>query len=123
MSNLSEEFKRILVDNFCEEWRIYKMKNEQYLLSKLSEGCSKVVTVACEASQYGLSDRVYHTGSKTNEERVADEVLNVIAAIEVLQESNLVDFNRVFSNGAEKEVKKMKEEIIRQMKVATSSGE
>lgn len=123
MNSSLEEFKQVLTDALIGEWREYKMKTEQYLLSRLSESCASVIRIACEASQYGIDDRIYHFGDMTNERRITDEMLDVIAAVEVLQEQDVVDFNRAFSNNAEEEVEKKKVEIMKQMEVVTSRGE
>lgn len=62
------------------------MNNEQYLLNKLDEECKEVGMVASKAMQFGLDSNDNGNLTLTNKEHLFQEVNDLLATIELLNE-------------------------------------
>lgn len=62
------------------------MNNEQYLLNKLDEECKEVGMVASKAMQFGLNSNYNGNLQMTNREHLFQELNDLLATIELLNE-------------------------------------
>lgn len=66
------------------------MDKEQILLIQLTEECSEVSKRCSKALRFGLHE-VQPGQSLTNKQRIEDEVIDLLALIDILQEENIID--------------------------------
>lgn len=64
------------------------MNWQDYLLGKLREECLEVAHRVCKADTFGLSE-VQPGQDRTNAQRIGDEVVDVIAILEMLSEAGV----------------------------------
>lgn len=68
------------------------MNNQQYLLEKLGEECLEVAMIASKAKQFGFNSDNNGQLEKTNKEYLHDELNDVTAQIELLNEECGLDY-------------------------------
>lgn len=69
------------------------MNFEQLLLLKLMEECTEVAKEAAKCMQFGM-DEVYEPIGKANRERLADELNDVMAIIQMLNNGTNLRYTR-----------------------------
>lgn len=69
------------------------MNQEQYLLVKLAEESSEISQIALKTTQFGL-DSFYEPIFRTNQERINDELNDLTAVVELLNEHYGLSFTQ-----------------------------
>lgn len=67
------------------------MNNAQYLLDKLGEECNEVAQMCSKNKQFGIEEKQFEDG-ESNKERLHNELNDLLAAIEMLNEEEGFDF-------------------------------
>ena len=93
------------------------MKTEQYYLTKLAEECSEVAQIALKTQQFGMEESM--PGQPfTNRERCHQEINDLLAIIQVLNE------NHAFGFEADQEaIAKKKTKVLKYLEYSTQLGE
>lgn len=68
------------------------MKNWQYLHLKLSEECNEVGQMASKNMHFGMEERQFSDG-ESNRERLHNELNDILAIIELMNEEEGFDFS------------------------------
>jgi len=93
------------------------MNKEEHLLVCLAEECAEVQQAISKALRFGLDDG-YPNSTTTNADDILDEIKDVIAIVEMLEEYKVI--NRTAS--IERAIKKKKEKVTRYMEHAKFTG-
>ena len=68
------------------------MNKQEYLLIKLAEEASEIAQMAIKTAQFGM-DEVYQIQDKTNSERLAGEITDLKAVIEMIEDHSGINLN------------------------------
>ena len=89
---------------------------QQFYLTKLAEECNEVAQIALKTQQFGL-DEVWRVQGSSNKERCHEELNDLMAVIEVLNESHGLQFVP-----DRKQIEAKKEKMLKYLKYSQGLG-